>query len=454
MKKIIQILCILAAANSCKLVNSNKIPFYYKAFLTETVATATTISAITPTSGIEGDTVTITGTNFTADSVVTFGGSIVATISARTTESIAVTVPVGAKTGTIKVTTSSTSATSVSSYTVYRYFVYIPVVTNLEIYKFNPNTGSLSGVTGSPFTNILGNSGLTSIDPFGKFMYSTSTGSSNNIKSFTINPSTGIVTATSVPLSTAKNNPTYMDFHPSGKFVYFVNTGREVSAFSIDQSSGNLTKINDVPLNACGSCNLIQPRVTPDGKYLFVNGNGPSSVNALAINQTTGDASFIQYMSITGNADALLATPNSNYIYTVNQTGFNTISGFSVTSATGNFSQLAGSPFAGTTSNIRAAMHPSGNYLYTVNTTGAQLAKHDIASNGALSAPSTISFGTDLQFVSIDPSGKYGFVNNGGSSNYYIFSIDQTNGTPSLINGNPFTASGTPGAIFSTRIAQ
>lgn len=103
---------------------------------------------------------------------------------------------------------------------------------------------------------------------------------------------------------------------------------------------------------------------------------------------------------------------------------------------------------------MRAAMHPSGKFLYTVNTTGALLAKHDISSNGTLSVPSSISIGTNLQFVTIDPSGKFGFINDGTGSNFYIFSIDQTTGTPALISGNPFTASGTAGGIVSIRIPQ
>jgi len=60
---------------------------------------------------------------------------------------------------------------------------------------------------------------------------------------------------------------------PSGKFAYVVNRGENsVSAFSIDTSSGNMTKIGTT---AAGD----QPwrsSVDPSGKFLYVGDEGGS----------------------------------------------------------------------------------------------------------------------------------------------------------------------------------
>lgn len=425
------------------------VPALFRSQTNTTSLTAPSILSVSPTSGIEGDTVTITGTNFGEDTVLTFEGNVSASLTSRTSNTLVATIPNNGKSGNIKVTTSSLSATSAVSFSVYRYFVYIPVGTNLEIYTFNPNTGAVSAVSGSPFSSTQGGY----VDPSGKFMYSAIFAAApNNIKSYKINSTTGVLSPTTVPLSSANNSPTYMVFHPTSKFLYVSNySSLDVSAFSIDQSTGNLTKINDYT-TGCGCSNLAQLRLTPDGKYLYINGNGPNNITGYSIDQTTGALSNIGNQALAGFFDDVLIDPNSTFLYSVSSTG--TISGFSINSGSGAITALPSSPFSGTANNMRGAMHPSGKYLYTVNIGGAQLAKHDIASDGTLSSPSTLSFGTNLQYVSIDPTGKYGFVNSGVSANYYTFSIDQTNGSTSLITGNPFSTSGIAGQLSIIRIAQ
>jgi hypothetical protein len=79
-----------------------------------------TITSFTPSSGLVGSSVTITGTNFdplAANNTVKFNGTT-ASVSTASTTSLSVTVPSGASTGTITVTTAGGTATSGSSFTV------------------------------------------------------------------------------------------------------------------------------------------------------------------------------------------------------------------------------------------------------------------------------------------------------------------------------------------------
>jgi IPT/TIG domain len=78
---------------------------------------APTITSFSPTSGPVGATVTINGTNFTGATSVKFNG-VTATFIVNSATKITATVPTGATTGRITVTTSGGTATSMSDFTV------------------------------------------------------------------------------------------------------------------------------------------------------------------------------------------------------------------------------------------------------------------------------------------------------------------------------------------------
>jgi hypothetical protein len=78
---------------------------------------APTISSFSPTSGRTGTAVTITGTAFTGATVVRFGG-VRASFAVNSATQMTATVPVGAVTGKISVTTSAGTGTSAMNFTV------------------------------------------------------------------------------------------------------------------------------------------------------------------------------------------------------------------------------------------------------------------------------------------------------------------------------------------------
>jgi len=77
-----------------------------------------TISSFTPTSGSVGTVVTITGNNLKGATKVTFGGVNATLFSVVSDTEITATVPTGAKTGKIQVTTTGGTAASSTSFTV------------------------------------------------------------------------------------------------------------------------------------------------------------------------------------------------------------------------------------------------------------------------------------------------------------------------------------------------
>ncbi len=109
-----------------------------------------TVTGFTPASGPVGTSVTITGTNFSSVSAVSFNGTAAAYTVVSAT-SITATVPSGAASGTIKVTSAADSATSSSSFTVTTTTVPAPTVTS-----FSPTSGPVGTsvtITGTNFMN-------------------------------------------------------------------------------------------------------------------------------------------------------------------------------------------------------------------------------------------------------------------------------------------------------------
>ncbi len=124
-------------------------------FSVTTGCTAPAISGFSPAFGGVGATVTINGSNFAAVQAVSFNGAA-ATFTVVSATQIRASVPQGARTGPISVTTACGSATSNGSFTVTTIVPPPPPPTGLSISDFNPKSGP-SGtsvvITGAGFDN-------------------------------------------------------------------------------------------------------------------------------------------------------------------------------------------------------------------------------------------------------------------------------------------------------------
>jgi len=169
-----------------------------------TVIAAPTVTSFAPTSGPVGTKVSVNGTGFTGATAVTFGGRA-ATFSVVSGTRITATVPTGATTGKIAVTTPGGTATSAASFTV----IPAPAIT-----YFTPTSGpagtavtligsALSGATAVSFNgaeatfSLISDTQITATVPAGatsgSIAVTTPGGSGSSAASFTVIPTPTIV---------------------------------------------------------------------------------------------------------------------------------------------------------------------------------------------------------------------------------------------------------------------
>ncbi len=117
-----------------------------------TLSPAPTIASFTPTSGLVGTVVTLTGTGFTGATAVRFNGTAAASFRVVSATSVTATVAVGSMSGLVTVSTPLGTGTSATPFTV----LALPVVTALR-----PASGRVGTVVTVTGTNLGGATGLT-----------------------------------------------------------------------------------------------------------------------------------------------------------------------------------------------------------------------------------------------------------------------------------------------------
>jgi 6-phosphogluconolactonase (cycloisomerase 2 family) len=204
-----------------------------------------------------------------------------------------------------------------------------------RIYGFNidPNTGALSALNGSPFTDAGGVPNSITLNSAGSFAFASNPGPENvtvfsvgstsgqlteagppfsfvsaqwatsdksgaylyvmssldeNVHAFGIGP-TGNLGPLSPPTYHADGEPIFSTLSPNGQFLYVINTSTsspQVQVFSINSSTGGLTEINGSPFLTAGDSKSIN--FTPSGQSAYITSENTDTVWEYPVNPTTG----------------------------------------------------------------------------------------------------------------------------------------------------------------------
>ena len=329
----------------------------------------------------------------------------------------------------------------------------------ITVFSINPTTGVPTKVAGSPFT-IGGNVAFSMvIAPSGKFIYvaeSTGANTPGTIVAVSVNATTGAVNPiTGSPFATG-DNPSSATVDPKGTLPYVTNKGsNEVWTYMI-AGNGTLTALykartqqgpESVALDG-GSASVVY---TP--KFAYAANNGSNNVSAYTINPSTGFLTPITGSPFNAGTGPVSVTtdPVGKFAYVANS-GSNDISAYTINASSGILTPVSSSPFAAGTAPVSIAVDPSGRFAYVANRDDQTISAYTInASTGFLTAivGSPFSTGTKTHpfSLTVDPSGQFLYVANdaagfGLDGSIFAYTIDAVTGALTPITGSPFTTPG------------
>ena len=182
-------------------------------------------------------------------------------------------------------------------------FAYALTGNSVSMFTVNSCNGEFSASTpnsiSTGYASPPGNAEELVADPLGRFAYVANLVSNasdlSTISSFTINPTTGVLTPTSPATVHTGWFPQSIAIDPKGRFVYTANSDdATVSMFTINQTSGVLTPTSPATVSTMVSGQLLSDPsflpVDPTGQYLYVTAllSDGAAVFMYTINQTTG----------------------------------------------------------------------------------------------------------------------------------------------------------------------
>jgi 6-phosphogluconolactonase (cycloisomerase 2 family) len=319
-------------------------------------------------------------------------------------------------------------------------FAYVTSSADGHIYAFtiNSTTGALTAIAESPVTSANSPNAI-SFEPSNRFAYVTNI-DANTVTAYAADPITGVLTAIGSVATGAR--PVEIAIDPVGRFVYISNYGAQnVSAYSIDASTGALTSVAGSPFATGGIPRELT--VHPTGKFLYVANQSNDTVLAYAIDQGTGALAALggSPYSVGSTPFGVQMDPAGAFAYVTNG-GSSNISVFESAPVTGALTPIAGSPFAATPSACSLTVDPLGRFAFVPNSAGTfgTVSVFTIAPTGALAqiADSPVAAGSSPCSAAVDPTGRFLFVANTNSSNVSGYSIDQTTGRLTPLAGSPY----------------
>ena len=213
-------------------------------------------------------------------------------------------------------------------------------------------------------------------------------------------------------------------------FAYVANfASNDVSAYTVNGSTGALTQVNCVSVTGCSGNNFsagaspTAVAVAPLAKFAYVANFNSADISAYRIDGSTGALSSVGTTVATGSSPKSVAVdPTGKFVYAVNS---GSVSAYSV-GATGALTSV-GSVSAGISPNS-IAIHPNGKFAYVTNV-GGSVSAYNISASGALTANSSaVAAGSGAQAVAVDPSGRFAYVANASAHTVSAYTISASGG--------------------------
>lgn len=295
-------------------------------------------------------------------------------------------------------------------------------------------SGSLTALPGSPF--LTGGTGCDggfyasnriAVSARGNFLYA-SNDDSNDVSAFSIDPSSGNLTpvpGSPFPLDSRGSSCISFLFvmgislatTPDGRFLMAGNPSSEtITSFSIG-ADGSLTAIPGSPFFAGGT--PIGMKVSPNGKFLAAGLFGRVAIFAIAPDGSLTPVPGSPFPDGgVGSATGVDVNCQSNLLFAGEANNGNTIVGVFSIGANGALTPITGSPFVagvGDNSNV-PLLSPDDRLLFVSNQNSPSVVVFRVAPDGALTlvpgSPFAAGGGSSARGMATNPSGTFLFTAN------------------------------------------
>ncbi len=266
--------------------------------------------------------------------------------------------------------------------------------------------------------------------------YDVTNGDNGNVSAFTINPGSGNLTAVAGSPFTADAQPTAIALDPTGQFAYVANLqSADVSEFTVGVN-GVLTFIanyNTTDTGAAGA-STFSVAVDPLGGYAFA-GSGSNVATGLVDSflVTAGALTEVAPTTTGNNPLALAVNPSGSFVFATNKYD-NNMSVLKI-GVGGTLTSVSSVPYATGNNPVGVAVAPNADFVYVANSgDGTVSAFAYDPTSGALSALTSLgspySVGSGASSgptgIAVDPTGRFLYVTDYTDGSVAAFGIAST----------------------------
>lgn len=254
-------------------------------------------------------------------------------------------------------------------------------------------------------------------------------------------------------LAAEATNPSFLEIHPNGKYLYAVSEvggSGGVSAFAIDRNTGDLKLLNQQPSGRAGPCHV---NIDHTGRNVLVAnyGSGSASVIPIKPNGTLGEPTgFVQHTGSSVNpnrqkephAHSINPSPDNRFAF-VADLGIDKIMIYKLDVEKGTI-ETNNPPFAKLKPGAgprHFTFHPNGKYAYVINELDCTVTAFTYEPvSGALSDIQSITTlpegfnGTNTcAEVRVHPTGRFLYGSNRGHDSIAVYRINRRYGTLTFV---------------------
>ncbi|MCX6378493.1 MAG: lactonase family protein [Armatimonadetes bacterium] len=263
------------------------------------------------------------------------------------------------------------------------------------------------------------------------------------------------------------SSPSFLAFHPSGKYLYAVNEDQEfngeksgaVSSFQIDPATGQLTSLNQVSSRGVWPCHVMLDKA---GKFAYIANYAGGNYTVLPLLADGYVGEVMQTVSRAGTLGSNKARQDMPHPHSMNfASGFKYLIGcdlgtdsvltYRADSNTGRLTPAKSLHLPSGTGPRHFAFHPNGKLAFVNGELASTLTSlRYTASTGELTPiqalstlPKDFKGSSTTAETKVHPSGKFVYVSNRGHDSIAVFTVNADTGAITFM-GNDSTLGKTP----------